>query len=257
MSGDSDCPFYEPSDDTYLLVDALRKDLELINASVRPSLCVEVGSGSGYVLTALALLLRGENPDERLPITALFPSSCSVGVDAAAPPPPPTDAAVSAPAATARFVATDVNPRAVAATRALGRTVGVEIECVLTDLLAALRVGPDIRGGGGIDVLLFNPPYVPTPSEEIEALSASGSGIAAAWAGGIDGREVVDRFVPYLPRVLATNGVCYLLLVQKNKPFQLIRALKAIGLDSKIVVKRRAQNERLLVLRISRTPPVL
>ena len=142
----------------------------------------------------------------------------------------------------------NVNPRAAAATRALGRTVGVEIDVVLTDLLRSMRVD------GAIDVLCFNPPYVPTPSEEIEPIRARGNGIAAAWAGGLDGREVIDRFLPFLPRVLSERGCCYLLLVQKNKPFQLIRALSAMGLASKIVVKRRAQNERLLVLRIFRAP---
>lgn len=44
---------------------------------------------------------------------------------------------------------------------------------------------------GSIDVMLFNPPYVPTPSEEI-----AGNGIEASWAGGINGREVIDKFLP-------------------------------------------------------------
>ena len=48
---------YEPSDDTFLLVDALSADAAEMRRR-RPSLCVEVGSGSGAVLTHLGSVLQ-------------------------------------------------------------------------------------------------------------------------------------------------------------------------------------------------------
>jgi hypothetical protein len=45
-----------------------------------------------------------------------------------------------------------------------------------------------------VDVLIFNPPYVPT--DEVEATSAQDSqDISGAWAGGTDGMYLTDRLL--------------------------------------------------------------
>jgi release factor glutamine methyltransferase len=50
---------YEPCDDSFALVDALLADkVNLLEQ--RPSVCLEVGCGSGYVITSLALILGDE-----------------------------------------------------------------------------------------------------------------------------------------------------------------------------------------------------
>ncbi len=62
-------------------------------------------------------------------------------------------------------------------------------------------------------MLLFNPPYVPTPEEEVER-----GGIAAAWAGGWKGRRVIDRLIPLVPELLSSSGEMLMVTVPDNDP---------------------------------------
>lgn len=48
---------YPPSEDSFLLIDALEKDKSFINTDVRPCLAVEVGSGSGIISTFLSKIV--------------------------------------------------------------------------------------------------------------------------------------------------------------------------------------------------------
>lgn len=48
---------------------------------------------------------------------------------------------------------------------------------------------------------MFNPPYVVTPDEEVGR-----GGIAAAWAGGYNGRQVIDRVIPLVSGFLPHQG---------------------------------------------------
>jgi release factor glutamine methyltransferase len=50
------------------------------------------------------------------------------------------------------------------------------------------------RSSGLVDILLFNPPYVPTDS--VEALSGQDDGdISSAWAGGEDGMQITENLL--------------------------------------------------------------
>ena len=59
-----------------------------------------------------------------------------------------------------------------------------------------------LKASGGVDVLLFNPPYVPTDLEEADE-AQEGRDIEGAWAGGADGMQVTERVLRSL-KVVAT-----------------------------------------------------
>eukprot|EP00899_Mesostigma_viride_P002941 jgi/Mesvir1/12648/Mv02203-RA.1 len=174
-----------------------------------PLFCVEVGCGSGYVIASLALLIGRE-----------------AGI----------------------YLATDINPRAVETTRATcaAHGIGSLVDGVVTDMLHALGPPWDI---GAIDVLLFNPPYVPTPEEDVATPHQCG-GISASWAGGDRGRTVIDAFLPRLPALLSPRGCCFLVLVHENDPKEVAAILAAGGLVSKVALSRSADEEMLYVLKI-------
>lgn len=52
---------YDPAEDTFLLLDALEADAEKVR-SLQPAVCLEVGSGSGCVITFLGALLDDRPP---------------------------------------------------------------------------------------------------------------------------------------------------------------------------------------------------
>eukprot|EP00741_Cyanophora_paradoxa_P002846 tig00000640_g2762.t1 len=194
--------YYDPAEDTHLLLDALNEDAERIR-SIEPLFCVEIGCGSGVVIVELAKIAPGA----------------------------------------VRF-ATDINPAALAATQRLAADSGVPVELVRTDLVAALET----RLRGRVDVLVFNPPYVPTESSEVGTPD-----ISAAWAGGFDGREVIDRLLPRLPALLADRALFYMVALQENRPKEIAETMRRMGFDSKVVLRRRAGGESLYVVRYSRT----
>ena len=201
---------YEPQDDTWLLCDALLAEAPDLIQRC-PTLAVEIGPGSGAVSCYV----------ERL----LMTRGSAVAI-----------------------IACDINPKACAATVATAAVSGSArgIDVVLSDLLSPVAS----RLRGAVDLLLFNPPYVPTPDSEVGV-----GGLAASWAGGERGRAVIDRVLPELPRILSRpRGVAYMVVVEENDPTDICRILVGYGLQVCQVAARKAANERLSVLKITYPP---
>ncbi|MEM1660934.1 MAG: class I SAM-dependent methyltransferase [Candidatus Bathyarchaeia archaeon] len=100
-------------------------------------------------------------------------------------------------------VAVDINPQAVKCAKENAKRNGVrnKIDFICGNLFDPLRTG--LR----FTLILFNPPYLPSEEEPK-------TWIEYAWAGGADGRRVIDRFLMDLPRYLDCGG--RLLMVQSS-----------------------------------------
>ena len=103
-----------------------------------------------------------------------------------------------------KVVATDINPHAIECAEENARKNCVEdrIEFRLGDLFQP------IRSDETFSLILFNAPYLPSEPFEQE------SWIGRAWAGGANGRELIDRFIMNAPEFLSTGG--RILLVQSS-----------------------------------------
>ncbi|KAI9926721.1 hypothetical protein ASPWEDRAFT_55154 [Aspergillus wentii DTO 134E9] len=225
---------YEPSEDSYLFLDTLSSASESTWLSNRFStssqdstspLVVEVGTGSGVVLGFVAA--NSQEIFGRRDILAL---------------------------------GTDVNRNACLATRETAKKAIQERQydendsssatspektvytaSLMADLCTPLRPG-------SVDVLMFNPPYVPSEelprlpsSEEQEAAPSAAMSRSAkfesdsyflslTYAGGVDGMETTDRLLEAIPEILhPVRGVAYVLLCAQNRPEQVKERIRGWG----------------------------
>jgi release factor glutamine methyltransferase len=93
-------------------------------------------------------------------------------------------------------LAIDFNPYAVRCAKENAKLnyIGNKMGFLRADLFSALA--SDVK----FDVVLFNAPYLPSEAGE------EATWIGRSWAGGANGREVVDRFIVEVPTFLAKNG---------------------------------------------------
>jgi release factor glutamine methyltransferase len=128
----------------------------------------------------------------------------------------------------ASVTAFDICPHAVRSTLGNAAVAGVDIDVREGSWIAALRCAP-------FDVVVSNPPYVPTPPQaDIESVSP-GLGPSWAWNAGRDGRLVLDPLCASASNLLCDSGS--LLLVQSALAGvqRSVDCLRSTGLEAEVV----------------------
>ncbi|ETW87592.1 hypothetical protein HETIRDRAFT_306115 [Heterobasidion irregulare TC 32-1] len=144
----------------------------------------------------------------------------------------------------ALYLCTDINPHASHCTL----LTGTQNKIPLDPITAYLTQPLSSRLARSIDILVFNPPYVPTFDEEAD-IAQYRADIAGSWAGGEDGMRVTDRLLGQVEELLSPQGRFYLVAVkQNNVPGIQARMQEKHGLRSEIVIQRRAGHEHLFII---------
>ncbi|KAJ9623881.1 S-adenosylmethionine-dependent methyltransferase [Taxawa tesnikishii (nom. ined.)] len=202
---------YEPAEDSYLFLDTLSSPTETAflherfatDATRDVPLVLEVGTGSGVVLAFLAAHAQ-----------TIFGRSdiLNLGVDI-------NSFACKASAKTVLRAITENGNSPMKAQF---------LDSINADLTTSLRPGT-------IDVLVFNPPYVPAPLPDFskhamfnsvtpgitssQAFERDSHLLELSYAGGEAGMEITNRLLEQLPEILnPVRGVAYILFCAQNKP---------------------------------------
>lgn len=129
----------------------------------------------------------------------------------------------------ATIVGIDVNPYAVKCSKENG------IDVIRGDLLNCIR--------GKFDIIIFNPPYIPTPVEE-----RTDDWINTALDGGYDGRRIIFAFLEAAGKHLTDRGKILMLISSITGIEQVKSKLESLNYAVKDSVQEKYMFEKLLVL---------
>ena len=129
----------------------------------------------------------------------------------------------------ARITGVDINPYAAKCTKENG------VETIRGDLLSCIK--------GKFDIIIFNPPYLPTNDEE-----RTSDWINVALDGGNDGREIINRFLVEACDHLAENGRILMLVSSFTGIEEVKSRMISLGYYVEEISKERYNFEELLVI---------
>lgn len=135
-------------------------------------------------------------------------------------------------------VAVDINPYAIECATKNAEVNGVEetIEFRQGDLFQSIK--PDEK----FSLILFNAPYLPSePSEER-------SWIGKAWAGGPDGRSIIDRFLKGVCNFLADGGRIQFVQSSLSNVKRTLDAFSELGFEVIVAVQVKIPYETIVLI---------
>ncbi len=136
-----------------------------------------------------------------------------------------------------RVVATDINEDA--------------IKCALKNTITNRTYNVELRKGNlfepvkdeKFDLILFNTPYLPT--EEDEKLDDE---LNAAFDGGLEGRETIDKFLEEVKDYLKEGGRVQLVQSSLSDNDKTIKKLETYGFDASITASEKCFFEEIVVI---------
>ncbi len=138
----------------------------------------------------------------------------------------------------------DICPKAVGCATDNAAEAGVAVDARLGTWADALEAGP-------FDVVLSNPPYVPTsPDAHLEEIPEE-AGPATAWNAGLDGRQVLNPLCDSAAELLTHTGTMLIVQSEFSDTQQSLRRLRSAGLRAEVVLTQMIPFGPVLTARAS------
>jgi release factor glutamine methyltransferase len=128
-----------------------------------------------------------------------------------------------------RVTAVDLSRRSVLTARLNARLNGVRVRARRGDLFGPLN-------GERFDLIVSNPPYVPSVSDEFPE-----RGLERAWEGGREGRALLDRICSEAARRLRPSGAVLLVHSSLCGERATLEGLSSSGLEARVAVRRKGR----------------
>ena len=128
----------------------------------------------------------------------------------------------------ASITAYDICPHAVRCSQDNATLAGVKVDVREGTWLGALECAP-------FDVVVSNPPYVPTPPGGDTEVICSSAGPSWAWNAGVDGRMILDPLCETAPKLLRDGGTLLLVHSALAGTQRSLDSLRAAGMEAEVV----------------------